>query len=58
MKKLIFQLESKVDDQLIPFAIDIAKVLTIVLGVVMILGNVFDVNVTALVTGQIQMLIM
>ena len=43
--------ESKVDDQLIPFAIDIAKVLTIVFGVVMILGNVFDVNVTALVTG-------
>ena len=36
---------------MIPFAIDIAKVLTIVLGVVMILGNVFEVNVTALVTG-------
>mgnify|MGYP001277657551 CR=1 FL=1 len=43
--------ESKVDDQLIPFAIDVAKVLTIVLGIVMILGNVFEVNIAALVTG-------
>ena len=51
LKNKALQTESKVDDQLIPFAIDIAKVLTIVLGVVMILGNVFDVNVTALVTG-------
>ena len=51
LKNKALKTESKVDDQLIPFAIDIAKVLTIVLGVVMILGNVFDVNVTALVTG-------
>ena len=43
--------DSKVDDQLIPFAIDVAKVLTIVLGIVMILGDVFEVNITALVTG-------
>ena len=51
LKNKASETESKVDDQLIPFAIDIAKVLTIVLGVVMILGNVFDVNVTALITG-------
>ena len=51
LKNKAMETESKVDDQLIPFAIDIAKVLTIVLGSVMILGNVFDVNVTALVTG-------
>ena len=51
LKNKALETESKVDDQLIPFAIDIAKVLTIVLGVVMILGNVFDVNITALVTG-------
>ena len=51
LKNKALKTESKVDDQLIPFAIDIAKVLTIVLGIVMILGNVFDVNVTALVTG-------
>ena len=51
LKNKALKTESKVDDQLIPFAIDIAKVLTIVLGFVMILGNVFNVNVTALVTG-------
>jgi len=51
LKNRALQTESKVDDQLIPFAIDIAKVLTIVLGVVMILGNIFNVNITALVTG-------
>ena len=51
LKNKALKTESKVDDQLIPFAIDIAKVLTIVFGIVMILGNVFDVNVTALVTG-------
>ncbi len=51
LKNNALETESRVDDQLIPFAVDIAKVLTIVLGVVMILGNVFNVNVTALVTG-------
>ena len=51
LKNKALKTESKVDDQLIPFAIDIAKVLTVVLALVMILGNVFDVNVTALVTG-------
>ncbi|MAU30816.1 MAG: mechanosensitive ion channel protein MscS [Flavobacteriaceae bacterium] len=51
LKNKASETESKVDDQLIPFAIDIAKVLTIILGVVMILGDVFDVNITALVTG-------
>ena len=51
LKEKASKTESKVDDQLIPFAIDIAKVLTIVLGFIMILGNVFNVNVTALVTG-------
>lgn len=51
LKNKALETESKVDDQLIPFAIDIAKVLTIIIGVVMILGNVFNVNVTALVTG-------
>tara|TARA_Y100000991_G_scaffold214093_1_gene201085 strand:- start:9431 stop:10531 length:1101 start_codon:yes stop_codon:yes gene_type:complete len=51
LKNKALETESKVDDQLIPFAIDIAKVLTIVFGIVMILGNVFNVNITALVTG-------
>ena len=43
--------ESKVDDQLIPFAIDLAKVITIVLAIVMILGDIFKVDITALVAG-------
>ncbi len=51
LKNRALETESKVDDQLIPFAIDMAKVITIVLGIVMILGNVFDVNIAALVTG-------
>ena len=51
LKNKALETESKVDDQLIPFAIDLAKVITIILGVVMILGDVFEVNITALVTG-------
>ena len=51
LKNKALETESKVDDQLIPFAIDLAKVIAIVLGVVMILGDVFEVNITALVTG-------
>ena len=43
--------ESKVDDQLIPFAIDLAKVIVIVLAFVIILGDVFEVDITALVAG-------
>ena len=51
LKNKALETESKVDDQLIPFAIDLAKVIAIVLGAVMILGDVFEVNITALVTG-------
>ena len=51
LKNKALETESKVDDQLIPFAIDLAKVISIVLGAVMILGEVFEVNITALVTG-------
>tara|TARA_A100001011_G_scaffold55730_1_gene54539 strand:+ start:4350 stop:5453 length:1104 start_codon:yes stop_codon:yes gene_type:complete len=51
LKNRASETESKVDDQLIPFAVDMAKVIIIVLGIVMILGNVFDVNIAALVTG-------
>ncbi|MAQ00340.1 MAG: mechanosensitive ion channel protein MscS [Flavobacteriaceae bacterium] len=51
LKNKALETESKVDDQLIPFAVDLAKVISVVLGAVMILGDVFDVNITALVTG-------
>ncbi|MAW21585.1 MAG: mechanosensitive ion channel protein MscS [Flavobacteriales bacterium] len=43
--------ESKMDDQLIPFIIEIAKILTYLFAIFIIMGNVFDVNVTALATG-------
>jgi MscS family membrane protein len=43
--------ESKVDDQLIPFAIEIGKVLVFIFGALIILSNVFDVDVTALAAG-------
>ena len=43
--------ESKVDDQIIPFAIEIAKVLVVIFGVLIVLGNVFNVDVTALAAG-------
>lgn len=43
--------ENKMDDQLIPFGIEIAKVLLIILGGITILGSVFNVNITALATG-------
>ena len=51
LKNRALETESKVDDQVIPFAVDMAKVITVILGVVMILGNVFNVNIAALVTG-------
>ncbi|MDP7430422.1 MAG: mechanosensitive ion channel family protein, partial [Flavobacteriales bacterium] len=43
--------ENKMDDQLIPFIIEIAKILTYVFALFIIMGNVFDVNITALATG-------
>ena len=43
--------ESKVDDQLIPFAIEIGKVLVVIFGVLILLSNVFSVDVTALAAG-------
>ena len=43
--------ENKMDDQLIPFGIEIAKVILIILGGITILGSVFQVNITALATG-------
>ena len=39
------------DDQLIPFIIEIAKILTYIFALFIIMGNVFDVNITALATG-------
>ena len=43
--------ENKMDDQLIPFIIEIAKIITYVFALVIVMGNVFEVNITALATG-------
>ena len=51
LKDKAAQTESKVDDGLIPFAIDLTKVIVIIFALVIILGNVFNVNITALVAG-------
>jgi MscS family membrane protein len=43
--------DSKLDDQLVPFLVDLLKVLVAIVGVFIILSDVFNVNVTTLVAG-------
>jgi MscS family membrane protein len=43
--------KSKLDDQLIPFAIDSVKVIIVILGLFTIVSNVFNVNITAIAAG-------
>jgi MscS family membrane protein len=43
--------ESKMDDQIIPFAIEIIKFIIYIFAVFIILGNVIGVDITALVAG-------
>lgn len=43
--------ESKLDDQLVPFAIDGIKVLLVIFAFMFVLGAIFKANVTALVGG-------
>jgi MscS family membrane protein len=43
--------ENKMDDQLVPFAMEIIKFIVYIFTIFIILGNVLGVNVTALVTG-------
>ena len=42
---------NKMDDQLIPFIIDIAKIITYIFGLFIVMGNIFNINITALATG-------
>ncbi|MAQ69806.1 MAG: mechanosensitive ion channel protein MscS [Flavobacteriales bacterium] len=51
LKKKAEKTPSKLDDQLVPFAIDSIKIITVILGILIIIGNVFGVNVTALAAG-------
>ena len=43
--------ENKMDDQLVPFAMEIIKFVVYIFAIFIILGNVLGVNITALVTG-------
>ncbi|MEC7646536.1 MAG: mechanosensitive ion channel family protein, partial [Bacteroidota bacterium] len=43
--------ENKMDDQLIPFIIEIGKILIYIFGIFIIMGNIFNVNIAALATG-------
>lgn len=43
--------ESKQDDQIIPFVIDIAKVLVVIFSSFMLLGSVFNLNIASLIAG-------
>lgn len=42
---------SKMDDQIVPFVVEIAKVAVIVFGALTVLSSIFEVNVAALATG-------
>jgi len=42
---------NKMDDQLVPFGIEVVKFIIIIFGLFIILGNVFGVDVTALAAG-------
>ena len=43
--------DNRMDDQIVPFAIEVIKVIIVILGSLTILSSVFDVNVAALATG-------
>ena len=51
LNKKALATENKMDDQLIPFIIEIGKIITYVFALIIILGSVFSVNITALATG-------
>ncbi len=43
--------ESKADDQLVPFVKELAKIITCIIGVFVLLGMVFEINVLTLIAG-------
>lgn len=51
LEKRAAKTSNKMDDQIVPFAIEIAKVLVIILGSLTVLSSVFNVNIAALATG-------
>lgn len=51
LKKRAATTESKQDDQLIPFVIEVAKIILIVISVILVVGTIFELNVGSLVAG-------
>ena len=51
MERRAAKTSNKMDDQIVPFAIEIAKVMVIILGSLTVMSSVFDVNIAALATG-------
>lgn len=51
LKNRAGQTDSKMDDQLVPFALEIGKITVFIIGFFIILGKIFEVDVTALATG-------
>ena len=43
--------ENKMDDQLIPFIIEIVKIVTYIFAIFIVMGNIFNINIAALATG-------
>lgn len=43
--------ESKSDDQMVPFLKELTKIVTIIFGVFVVLGSVFDLNVATIIAG-------
>ena len=43
--------DSKMDDQLVPFALEIGKIAVFIVGFFIILSRIFEIDVTALATG-------
>ena len=51
LQKRAEESENKMDDQLVPFAIEIIKFISYIFLIFIILGEVFNVNATGLITG-------
>ncbi|MDD5569726.1 MAG: mechanosensitive ion channel family protein [Bacteroidales bacterium] len=43
--------ETKLDDQIVPFVVDSLKVIAVIFGIFIILGSVFNLNITSLIAG-------
>jgi MscS family membrane protein len=51
LKKKAETTASKQDDQLIPFAVEVAKILLVVITILIVVSTIFDLNVGSLVAG-------